>query len=421
MSGQGFNREDPVDGSMKRLAVEDSISAAFRHIHNEFISWEHLDNLLVTTLPDHTKVRVWLSDIRQWRGNGNGEKLPREFSHYGQLKDEILIGLNERINLCDPLTKIACINYESRMWRQFDDVNPKIFLKSILAYNGRLIHISGNPGSGKTDFAMLLADYALKENFIIITNIKTKDAILVRYGEEIRKEGVEYRSGLYKTIRMSDLLYQCIKHRKAGKNVVVIWDEVSTFYNRQEAQRGTNIDMGKFLRLIRKFNANILFLEQIDDNLAGIANAMLVSKFIKETRKRVHYMTLPGEGQYNEYLESVPKASIDFDTGDFAGFVNDVKFGEMFNIIAVEEEEKLDQIEEYLSGIIDRNASKKIIVKNLKRINEETELVRNKKGQIVAHRPINKISHSNNKRKPRKTPRTDHDKNHENTTDKRKV
>ena len=392
MKDQGFDRghEDPTDGSLRRLAVEDSIAAAFRHIHNDLISWHHLENLIVTTLPDHAKVRVWLTDITKWRDDGNSEKLPFEFPKYKLLKNEIMIGLNERVNLCDPLTKIAAINYESKLWRQFGDLNPQIFLKKIIEYNGRLIQISGNPGSGKTDFALLLTEFALKENFVVITNILSSEALLIRFGEEVEKEGNVYRDNFYRTVRMSDLLYQCIRHIRDDRNVIIVWDEVSTFYNRSEAMKRENVDIGKLLRLIRKFNANILFLEQITDNLATIAREMLVAKFVKETRKRVHFMTLPGEGHYNEYLTSVPKARIHFKTGDFAGFMNDVDFGDMFNKIAIEEVEKLDVIEEYILKIINKNSKSGKLSKTMKKYHKETEVVRNKKGHIMAHRPIDK-------------------------------
>ncbi len=396
MKDQGFDsgHGDPTDGSMRRLAVEDSIAAAFRHIHNDFISWHHLENLIVTTLPDHAKVRVWLTDITDWREDGNSEKLPLDFPKYKTLKNEIMIGLNERVNLCDPLTKIAAINYESKLWRQFGDLNPQIFLKMIIEYNGRLIQISGNPGSGKTDFALLLAEYALKENFVVITNILSSEALLIRFGEEVEgKEGQVFRDDFYRTVRMSDLLYQCIRHIRDNRNVIIVWDEVSTFYNRSEAMKRENIDIGKLLRLIRKFNANIFFLEQITDNLATVAREMLVAKFVKETRKRVHFMTLPGEGHYNEYLQSVPKAKIKFKTGDFAGFMNDVDFGDMFNKIAIEEVEKLDKIEEYILKIINKNRKSNKLSEVMMDYHEVTELVHNEKGHIVAHRP-KPVNHS---------------------------
>jgi hypothetical protein len=367
MNGNDFqNERESTDGGLKRLAVEDSIASAFRDIHNEFISWENLENLLVTVLPDHIKVRFWLGEFSKWKFNGNKTKLPREFPQFNELRCEILTGLNERVNNCDPLTKIACINYADRLWRSFDDVNPKIFLKQFIEHNGRMAQISGNPGTGKTDLGMLLTGFALQEGFVVITNIKSSQATLIRMGELlVPKNSIP---NFYRTVRMSDFLYQCIQHRKAGRNVITVWDEVSTFYNRQEAIYKKNIDMGKFIRLIRKFNCNVFFIEQVDQQLSSLVNEMLVCKFQKETRKRLHFMTIAGDKQYNEYLDWVPKATMEFDTGDFAGFVNDIDFSDLFNKIAVEETEKLDEIEQYLMKIIDNNKLRKIRIKACKKI-----------------------------------------------------
>ena len=62
---------------------------------------------------------------------------------------------------------------------------------------------------------------------------------------------------------------------------------------------------------------------------------------------------------YNEFLESVPDSPISFKTGDFAGFINDVDFRDMFEQIAIEDEgDKLQEIKKYVLNIIGKNKVK---------------------------------------------------------------
>lgn len=353
------------DGSdERRLAVENATASAFAKIDNDFISWNDLKNLIVTVFPDHASVRVWFKSFKDWILK-NDDKLPMEYPKFEDIRDELRIALNDRINQSDDLTRISAMNYANRLWHQFDDFNPKIFLKPMLNQNGIMYHIWGVPGSGKTDMGFTLIDFALKQDFVVICNMFSFRATLVRFGKSIKTDR-KIIPNFYRTVRMSDMIYKCIIEIENGnKNILVGWDEVSTFMHKQDAPTKSNIDLTRFLRLIRKFNVNIIFMEQIDEGLAATANEMLAAKLHKLSRKKVHYMTRFLDRNYNEYLESVPKTEISFKTGDFAGFINDVDFKDMFDTIAIEDEgDKLDEIKKYILRIIERN--KNTFVKKVK-------------------------------------------------------
>ena len=350
-----------IDGSdMRRLAVENATASAFADLENDFIGWNPLKDLMTTVFTDFAKLGVWFDEFNKFRHHdGNGNKLPMEYDKFELVRDEIRLFLNDRINMSDDLTRISAMNYKNRLWHQFDDFNPKIFLKPMLLQNGVMYHIWGVPGSGKTDMGFTIIKFALDWGFTVIANMFSFKATLIRFGEIIPTDR-KVIPNFYRTVRMTDLIYKCICEIEDGnRNIVVGWDEVSTFMHRQDAASKSNIDLSRFLRLIRKFNINIIFMEQIDEGLASTANEMLAAKLHKVSRKKVHYMTRFLERNYNEFLESVPacrEKGITFKTGDFAGFINDVDFKDMFEKIAIEDEgDKLQEIKKYVLNIINKN------------------------------------------------------------------
>lgn len=374
------------DQDKRRLAVQKGVASSFNDAFNEFITWDGLKRRIVVTLPDHSKTREWLKKFTKFR-KLNPNSTPKEFDEYNILIDEILVGINERVNRSDDLTRIAAMNFDENLYEHYEDVNPRIFLKPLLLHNGRLVHIWGNPGSGKTDYCLKLIENAIKEDFTILTNILIKRARIIKYGEIIEVENPI--DNLYRSIRLSDLLYQMIIFREQRKNLIVAWDEVSLFYHKQEAPTKKNIDLGKLLRLIRKFNANVFFLEQIDEGLTSVVNEMMCAKFEKEGRKRLHYTTRVLDRNYNLFLESIPPTTIKFDTYDFAGFDMDVNLSEMFSKINIEGENKTEEIKKYLWNIIKKNkgkekqieAGRKALAEVHKNIDERK---RGKKGEFVA-------------------------------------
>jgi hypothetical protein len=334
-----------------RLAVENALASAFADVDNDFIGWSSLKNLMSTVFPDHAELRWWYNTFREFQGNGGDNSLPFHAPWFEKLRDELRIMLNHRVNMSDDLTRISAMNWKKRLWQQYGDFNTKVFMKPMLRHNGIMYHIWGVPGSGKTDFALLQVETALEMGFTVITNIYSLDAQLIRFGKDVPSKR-ETRPNFYRTVRMSDLLYKMVLETKQKHDIIIVWDEISAWMHKQNAASKFNIDFSRLIRLIRKFNGNIFFLEQIDEGLSSVANEMLAVKFHKESQKKVHYTTRFEERNYNLYLESVPRTSLHFKTSDFAGFVNDIDFKEMFSEIAFEDQgDKLMEIQMYLEAL----------------------------------------------------------------------
>ena len=346
-----------IDGmDERRLAIENALSSAFADIDNDFIGWSALKNLMTTTFTDHVQVRFWFGKFKNFMNNGGENTLPSEAPWFEDLRDEIRILLNHRVNMSDDLTRIAAINYKKHLWQKYNDYNPELFIRPMLKQNGKMYHIWGIPGSGKTDFTMNLIEIFLEFDFTVITNIFSLNAQLIRFGKPVPSE-TETIPNFYRTVRMSDLLYKMVLEIKQGRSIVIGMDEMSAHMHKQDSGTRSNIDFSRFIRFIRKFNGNILFMEQIDEGLASVTSEMLVAKFHKEGLKKVHFMTRNQENSYNLYLESVPKTKLHFVTGDFAGFSHDINFKHMFDKINIDDQgNKIPEIEKYLQAHIAKSS-----------------------------------------------------------------
>lgn len=336
----------------KRLAIENAVSSAFAKCQNRFLGLREMKNLLATVLPDHVQVRYWYGELREFKKNNSMKDilLSQEFPKYELMIDELMIGINEKINESDDLTRIMAMNWEQQLYHHYDDWNEKIYIKPFLEHMGILTQVSGVMGKGKSDYALTLGQYLLKKGFTIITNIPCKHAILVRRGEIIPPKKI-YHKNFYQTVRMSDLLWFSIQCIREDRSIVILWDEVSQFYARQQAATRSNIDTSKFLRLIRKFNLSIIFIEQLEGGLSTIATTMLAATYHKTRLKKLHYTSRFLERNYNHYMESVPRTEIKFETMGIGQFSMDVDFAAMFESIDIDDGATIDAIESYLVNL----------------------------------------------------------------------
>ena len=352
-----FENESNDGSEMRRLAVETALATTFKDVRNPYITWEDLKQLITVCMPDHVRASWWFDEIRKYRGGGENLS-PSTFPDMEILQDEVLVAVCERVNYTDPLTVIAAMNYNSQTYFDFNDYHSKVFIKPFLKHNGILVQCTGLMGSGKTDFALRISEMLLDNGFIVITNIRCSEATKIVKGDIIPGT----IDNLYMVTRMTDLLLQLIEMRRDGKNVVIVFDETSIFYNRQSANTRENIAIGVFLRLIRKFAGSCIFIEQLEHGLASIANNLTVSRFHKISQKKLQYSTSTLESNYNLFLKNTPKTNIEFDTLDLAGFSLDINFKKMLERIDIDAESKMDDIKRYIENLRDKLSSTNNVV-----------------------------------------------------------
>ena len=298
-----------------------AVANTYRALRDPFLKTDDAVELLAALAHDPELARVWIEHLR--RLDGELFENPGVFQKY---KDEMYVALNYRINSLDDVSRSACLNWAFQTWWRWGDVNPEVFLRPFIVGAGTLGHVSGVMGSGKSDFACLLAEMAASRGFTVVTNIAFTSGL---------------PDGIVRATRLSRLLLDMIDARLAGRPVLVVLDEVSQFFSRREAGRSENIQMEKLLRLTRKFRASMLFVEQVQYGLPTVALELLSARYHKTSKVKMHYATRNMERNYNLLVEGVPRTDLSFDTLHLGGFAHDVNLGEMFRDALIEEEQEL--------------------------------------------------------------------------------
>lgn len=308
-------------GTPKGFQIISAVANTYRLLRNPFLRTEDAIELMSALHWDPEAVGAWLNEVID---NLDGELYENERAHWAWRK-EMYKAINARINTLDDTSRAASLNYAASTWLAWNDMNPSLFLRPFKMSSGTLVHVSGTMGSGKTDLACTLGDYALQEGYTVITNIAFTG---------------DLPDGLVRCTKLSDLMLQMIDARLEERDVVVLFDEVSQFFSRREAGRGQNIQLEKMLRLTRKFRSSIVFIEQIKGGLPSVAMELLSARFHKTAKKKVQYATRNMEKNYNLLLDGVPRTKLKFKTLHLGGFRADIDLGELFRETLIEEEQE---------------------------------------------------------------------------------
>lgn len=301
------------------LAIISGISNTYKALRNPFLETASAIELMSALSWDPELTREWIDIFRRLEG-----ELFENQAILQSWKDEMYVATTARLNTLDDLSRAACLNYASETWMAWGDVNPSVFMRPFTIASGTLAHVSGVMDSGKTDLACTLAEYALDEGFTVVTNIAFEDV----------------PPGLLRCVRLSDLILEMIDARVEGRNVMILFDEVSQFFSRREPGRSDNIQLEKLLRLTRKFSSNVVFIEQVRGGLTSVTLELLSVRFHKIGKKKVMFSTRNMEKNYHLLLDSVPRTKLSFKTLHLGGFRIDIDLAEIFRDTLIEEQQE---------------------------------------------------------------------------------
>ena len=182
------------------------------------------------------------------------------------------------------------------------DEVPSIFAPGVITL------ITGRMGSGKTDFALLLAEIAMKRRgHTILTNI-------------IMEREVE---GVVQVTRASELLRQLAEE----KTYVTILDEAGLFANSKQIKNKANISLVKLILVIRKLGSSVIFVNQRDMETVKTIRYLSVIEFHKESHKIARVLS---DYTYGSLLHNIPRTSLPFDTRAIAFFKIDIDIEKLF-------------------------------------------------------------------------------------------
>jgi hypothetical protein len=350
----GSARGELTHEDLDKGLIEAKSAAAFsERAYDEFMTFRGAKDLLTITASGPDLVEDWLDRIHQMerlskaRGNyipqPDGKPRPLQFWDFGDAREDFVdhmrVEFNARINSISDLGRMAVFNLDRHLYIPFYDFNPQSLIFAFRKRKeGLLATVSGSMGLGKTDFTCLIIEELLAcptPEFNIITNIKfDQETMDAHEGRLLFRRDMR---GLLRAL-CETVLGDSIRHS------VVPLDETSMFFSRREPGKKDNILQEKFIRLIRKYNASLLYIDQLKDGLPGAALELRTIVYHKTDLRKVHYSSYTGGRKYNHYLRDVPQTTLGFITKDIGSFSMNVPLEKLFAFIEKKEDAGINAV-----------------------------------------------------------------------------
>jgi hypothetical protein len=179
-------------------------------------------------------------------------------------------------------------------------------LDPILQRDGFIIYISGAKEKGKTDFALLLAEYCHLKGYRtkITTNIETQSYMIEK-----------------QICNLPDLR----DWLEESKRKLFILDEAGLSIPKLRFMSSMNIEVMKILQLIRHYDAGFIGIAPSTKNIdSTFMDTDILDAHIKKLAKPI---AIVKDYLQNEsyFIEDIPRTSINFNTKRIAEFVMDKK------------------------------------------------------------------------------------------------
>jgi hypothetical protein len=216
----------------------------------------------------------------------------------------------------DDLSQLGPMDPYSQAQNQedwFEWRSSKFYLAPFLA-SGGFGFVTGSPGTGKTNYTVLMMELALSLGIGVATNIKMKDA----------------PEGVFMTRSFKELLKYSLDNLKKGKFTIAFLDEVAQFFSRKRAMSKGYVNMEKMLFLLRKVGCNLIAIVQRPEDVASVIVSFSTVHYQK-TKKNA--MTIKMDDKLYTIM-GVPAAHLKYDTWDPASFVVDVDMEALHDHIA---------------------------------------------------------------------------------------
>jgi hypothetical protein len=216
----------------------------------------------------------------------------------------------------DPLSQLAVMSPYSQAHAQedwFDERSARFYLAPFLA-SGGFGFVTGAPGTGKTNFTVLLMELALSMGIGVATNIKM----------------IGSPEGVFMTRSFKDLLKYSLDNLKKGKFTIAFLDEVAQYFSRKRAMSKGYVNMEKMLFLLRKVGCNLVAIVQRPEDVASVIVSFSTIHYQKTKKNTM--IVKRNESVYS--IKGVPAADLKYDTLDPASFIVDVDMDALHDHIA---------------------------------------------------------------------------------------
>jgi len=237
------------------------------------------------------------------------------------LKNIFYLSFNQRINseYTDNISRMAVYSFSKPVEFSFEDLSDRFWTKWMTG--GMSGYLTGAKGSGKTNFALLLCEIAMKTGFEIVSNVFVDDT--------------RFKNGYIDSF--GKLLIRVIDNELSEKKSLILLDEMTVSGMRKKrtmAKETLNLD--EFDRLTRKFDSNTLYIWHLDSEIPTEVqqNASFTAHKFGDTsntsdRKRAMIVFRNNGIDLVFHVNNIPETKLRYDTKDIAPFVLDVPLSEV--------------------------------------------------------------------------------------------
>lgn len=251
----------------------------------------------------------------------------------------------DRVNRLDPLgnLSISAYNPARSQWRRYDDFNEAIWIRGLEGpprpdgsrMMGQFGHIGGKGlGRGKTAWGVNLARIAATRGYFVLSNIR------------IKSPPPEFGDRIVFVARLSDLIREAIRIKRAGGESFAIIDESLFVWGRQDAGSRQWKDFDKFTRWIRKLRMSLIFItHDFETDVPEKAKGFVTTRFEK-TRLREMVATITSDHyDLQERVRGVPDTAWKYDEEGRGGLQADVDIQDLHNYLTSHAREQEDEDE----------------------------------------------------------------------------
>ena len=238
------------------------------------------------------------------------------------------------LNRIDPVLRAVITAYTREHPLKFHFFAPPFWTRwaggSGISEGGEIGVILGNKGSGKTDFALTLADVFMKDGWKFASNVSIKD---------LEYDYVTSFSQLLKTLAMNAYL---------KKKTFVVIDELAVAgMRRQRTMSGKSLNMEDLFRITRKLDTTMVLIWHYDKDITTELNETMSFIVRKQGgvnspagRRKAEIIFKIGDTSEFFVIDDIPKTDFDYQTNDLAPFSTDIKLSEIVdNIVRMEHED----------------------------------------------------------------------------------
>ena len=220
-----------------------------------------------------------------------------------------------KMGLLDPLTQVGAIAFfgDQETAEDWKASNPEVFIS--WAKRGNDAVLKGKKKRGKTNFLLKLGEIGVEYDFDVVGNVKVYPPIPPNY---------TYSS------KLSDMLLAICRSVKAGRSVLLLFDESALYWNKIEAVRPKNIDMNKLCLVFGKFHCNMIFCAHYDENVPPVVAKNADAEFEKTAIKNVYVHIKDGIKVGPKLITSVPATTWVYDPDQIQYFSLDMDVNNIF-------------------------------------------------------------------------------------------